>query len=258
MKLTRRQWLGQLTMTGIGLAANVTHADAIPEVPIRAVAFDAFPIFDPRPAFAAVKAQFPEAGDDVASVWFSKVFGYSWLRTTAGNYRDFTQVMREALSHTALSLKLDMSPEKADHIINAFAQLPVWPDVKPALERLRESGIGLAFLSNMTEAMLRANLAHNGLNNAFDHVLSTDRAQVFKPAPSAYQLGVEAFGLRKEEIAFAAFAAWDATGAGWFGYPTAWVNRAGQPPETLGVTADTAGSDLSVLFDLIRRSGVDI
>jgi 2-haloacid dehalogenase len=34
--------------------------------------------------------------------------------------------------------------------------------------------------------------------------LSTDRVKAFKPDPRAYQMGVDAFKLKKEEIAFAA------------------------------------------------------
>ena len=65
-----------------------------------------------------------------------------------------------------------------------------------------------------------------------DH-LTTDRVRVFKPDPHAYQMGLDAFGLKKEEIAFAAFAGWDVAGAKWFGYPTFWVNRANAPAEEL-------------------------
>ena len=58
-----------------------------------------------------------------------------------------------------------------------------------------------------------------------------------------------AFGLKKEEIAFAAFAGWDAAGAKWFGYPTFWVNRLNLPVEELGVAPDGVGSGLD---DLVR------
>jgi hypothetical protein len=47
-----------------------------------------------------------------------------------------------------------------------------------------------------------------------------------KPAPDAYALAMRTLGLREQEIGFAAFAAWDAAGASWFGYPTA-----GEPPK---------------------------
>ena len=73
--------------------------------------------------------------------------------------------------------------------------------------------------------MLDAVVKNSGLEGFFEGHLCTDKVGVFKPDPRAYQMGVDAFGLKKEEIAFAAFAGWDAAGAKWFGYPTFWVNR---------------------------------
>ena len=37
-------------------------------------------------------------------------------------------------------------------------------------------------------------------------------------------MAVDAFGRPREGIPFVAFAGWDVAGAGWFGYPTFWVN----------------------------------
>jgi len=99
--------------------------------------------------------------------------------------------------------------------------------------------------------MLRANTRRTGIENFFQAALSTDRVQAFKPAPDAYRLGTEAFGLAKEEIAFAAFAARDAAGASWFGYRTAWINRDGQQAESFGAPPTIVGRDLAVLDRLI-------
>lgn len=215
---------------------------------IKAIAFDAFPIFDPRAAFKIVKEQFPENADELRKAWFSKIFGYTWLRTSGGQYKDFWRVMEDALRFTATSMKVELTPDKQDAIMGAFLRLPVWADVKPALAQLSRQNIRLAFLSNMTEDMLRANMVHNGIEDYFEFVLSTDRAQAFKPSPQAYALGVDAFGLKKEEIAFAAFAGWDAAGASWFGYPTVWVNRLGVPTEQLDAIPRVIGKGMAELL----------
>jgi 2-haloacid dehalogenase len=86
-----------------------------------------------------------------------------------------------------------------------------------------------------------------------DH-LSTDRVRAFKPDPQAYRMAMSAFGLRKEEIAFAAFGAWDAVGAKWFGYPTFWVNRAHVAAEELGTVPEGAGKDLNDLAAFVQTS----
>jgi 2-haloacid dehalogenase len=62
-------------------------------------------------------------------------------------------------------------------------------------------------------------------------------------------MGLDAFGLKRAGILFAAFAGWDAAGAKAFGYPTFWVNRQNQPAEELGVIPDVIGGSLS---DLVK------
>jgi len=214
---------------------------------IKAIAFDAFPIFDPRAAFKVVAQQFPDHGEALRKAWFAKIFAYTWLLTSANRYQGFGHVMDEALRFAASALDLELTEPKRNAILQAFTALPVWPDVKPALAKLRSNGIRLAFLSNMSESMQRANARHNGIEDHFEAFISTDRAKAFKPSPKAYQLGLETLGLKKSEIAFAAFAGWDATGAGWFGYPTVWVNRLGFPTETLESPIAKTGKDLHML-----------
>jgi 2-haloacid dehalogenase len=221
---------------------------------IRAVAFDAFPIFDPRAVFTTAVELVPQRGEDLRLLWFQKLFAYTWLRTTAGRYASFDDVVAESLDYAAGAIGVDLDRRKRDRLVGAFWNLPVWPDVTDQLRRLHARGVRLAFLSNMSEAMLTANMRHNGIEPFFDSVLSTDRVRAFKPAPEAYALGVRELGLTRDEIAFAAFAAWDAAGASWFGYPTAWVNRLMQPPETVGAPAARTGRDLTVVSALIDQS----
>jgi 2-haloacid dehalogenase len=100
--------------------------------------------------------------------------------------------------------------------------------------------------------MLDACIASSGLDGIFDERLSTDAARTYKPDPRAYQLGIDALGLPREQILFAAFAGWDAAGAKAFGYPTYWVNRQNLPAEELGLQPDGAGPGLAGLVDFLR------
>lgn len=243
----------------LALASGATLTAALPGAPgeaaarpIRAIAFDAFPIFDPRPVFALAKQLRPERGDALRELWFSKLFAYTWLRTTAKQYAAFEDVIAQSLDYAGAAIGANLSPTERDELVGAFWSLPVWPDAPAALKTWREQGLRLAFLSNMSEPMLRANMRRNGIEGLFEMALSTDRVRAFKPAPEAYALGPRELRLRKDEIAFAAFAAWDAAGASWFGYPTAWVNRTGQPSEAVGAPAARTGRDLSVVTEIIR------
>jgi FMN phosphatase YigB (HAD superfamily) len=64
-----------------------------------------------------------------------------------------------------------------------------YPDVQPAIQALSAAGIRLGFLSNLTEAMMEANIKSARLEGGFEQLLSTDRVQAFKPDPRAYQMG---------------------------------------------------------------------
>jgi 2-haloacid dehalogenase len=99
--------------------------------------------------------------------------------------------------------------------------------------------------------MLRANADNAGIRDLFDELLSTAAKGTFKPDPKAYELGPDCLHLEKEEIAFAAFGAWDAYGAKVFGYPTFWVNRLGSPPERLGAEPDGSSSDLEGFLEFV-------
>lgn len=223
----------------IGAAAS-TVAAALPAraaaaAPIRAIGFDGFPIFDPRGVAARVKAIVGDKGEAFAAQWSAKLFGYSWLETAAGRYRDFRTTADAALRHTAAAMQVTLSDAERATLVGAYDALDVWPDVRPALETLRGAGIRLAFLSNLGADSLTANMRRNDIAHYFDAPLSTDRVSAFKPSPKAYAMALDAWDIPREQIGFAAFGGWDAVGATWFGYRTAWVNRFGVPAEPLGV-----------------------
>lgn len=56
----------------------ILDAQAEEEKPpkIKAIAFDAFPIFDPRPVVRAAEEAFPGQGQDLMKLWRSRIFEY--------------------------------------------------------------------------------------------------------------------------------------------------------------------------------------
>jgi 2-haloacid dehalogenase len=245
--------LGAATLM-TSLTARAIDRDDSPWGRIRAVAFDAFPIFDPRPVFQACETAAPGHGAQLADAWRTRLFEYQWLRALSGQYEDFSTCARGALDFSARSLKLDLSQAARDTLLHGWLELRAWPDVAPALAELKRSGKRLALLSNATSAMLTAGLKNSGLEGAFDAVISTGRARSFKPDPNAYRLGTDVLELGKGEIMFVAFAGWDVAGAKWFGYPTFWNNRQGAAAEGLGVEPDGAGATLADLVKFLAVS----
>jgi len=246
MTLDRRAFVTLGTATLLtSLTARAIDREDSPWGRIKAVAFDAFPIFDPRPVFQACEAAAPGHGPQLADAWRTRLFEYQWLRALAGQYEDFWSCARGALAFAARSLQIELSRDARDALMQGWLELRAWPDVAPALNELQRSGKRLALLSNATRAMLDAGLKNAGLAAAFDHVISTGAARSFKPDPNAYRLGTDILQLGKGEILFVAFAGWDVAGAKWFGYPTFWNNRQNAAAEGLDVEPDGIGATLA-------------
>ena len=253
MAFDRREFL---TLAAGGVATSVWRsplmAQTVTPPPFQAIAFDAFPIFDPRPVFGLAETLFPGKGAELSNAWRTRPFEYQWLRVVSGRYVDFWQTTEDGPVFAAKLLQLELTPDKRAQLMQAYLGLTTWPDVPSALRSLQEAGVRLAFLSNMMAKMLEAGIKNAGLEGIFEHVLSTDQVRAYKPDPRAYHMAVDAFQLRREDILFAAFASWDAAGAKWFGYPTFWVNRLNLPGEELGVTPDAIGRDLTDVVSFVK------
>jgi 2-haloacid dehalogenase len=219
---------------------------------IKAIAFDGLAVFDVRPVAALAERVFPGRGEEMSALWRTRQFEYTWLRTVGRKYADFWQVTEEALVFSCKSLNLGLTRADSDRLMQGYLELKAWPDAPAALNELKASGLGMAFLSNFTAAMLDQAVKNSGLEGIFADHLSTDRVRVFKPDPQAYRMAMSAFRLRREEIAFAAFGGWDAVGAKWFGYPTFWVNRAHAAADELGTVPDGVGKDLNDLAKFVQ------
>ena len=199
---------------------------------VRAVAFDAFVLFDPRPFWQALEREFPGRGGAVAEGFRTRLFEYGWLRVLGGRYEDFWALSQDALDAAASAQGVRLAAPVRTSLLREWAALPAWPDAVAGVRALADRGYALAVLSNWSPRMLDDALDRVGLRPSV-LALSTDRVRSYKPDPRAYALAPEAFGLSRARIAFVAFAAWDAAGASWFGFRSVWMNRAKATPESL-------------------------
>jgi 2-haloacid dehalogenase len=222
MTLNRREFAYLVGGGAVAALSTEPVIAAVSSIKIKAIAFDGLTVFDTRPVAALAERIFPGHGEDMSALWRTRQFEYTWLRTLGQQYADFWQVTEEALVFSCKSLKLDLTKADGNRLMQSYLELKAWPDALAALQELKASGLRMAFLSNFTATMLDQAVKNSGLQGIFDDHLSTDRVRAFKPNPQAYRMAMSAFGLRKEEIAFAAFGGWDAVGAKWFGYPTFW------------------------------------
>jgi 2-haloacid dehalogenase len=209
-------------------------------MPIRAVLFDVYgTLLDVHGLTPALEAAAPGRGAALSALWRQKQIDYSRLRTLSGRHADFAQVTADGLDFAAEKLGLALAPAQRQALLDAYDTLPAHPDAVPALAALAaRGGLGLGVLSNGTPQMLERGLGAAGLAAFLPHRLSIEAAGRYKTAPEAYQLGPDALGLPVSEIGFVSSNGWDACCATWFGYRTIWINRAGEPPERLGVAPE--------------------
>src|SRR5580700_6231321 len=157
MTPNRREFMSRMAISGLELQQSSTTA-AGARSNIKAVAFDGFPILDPRPVFSLVDHLYPDKGVELSSIWRTRQFEYTWLRTLSGRYADFWQITNDALVFAAKALMVELTPEKHARLMDAYLKLRCWPDVPAALSAIKEAGIGIAFLSNLTAEMLEAGI----------------------------------------------------------------------------------------------------
>src|SRR5689334_6292356 len=161
MGTSRRELLGRMAACGSVLQSFANHAGSHNR--IRAIAFDAFPVLDPRPVFALAEELFPGKGAGLSNAWRTRQFEYTWLRTLSRQYADFRHVTDDALVFAAKTLQVELTPEKRARLLDAYLELRCWPEVPAALRSLKKAGIRLAFLSNMTSPMLEAGIRNSQL-----------------------------------------------------------------------------------------------
>ena len=107
-------------------------------------------------------------------------------------------------------------------------------------------------LSNGTEEMLHALLAHAHLQGFFRGVFSAETARTYKPSPRVYALVTQGLGLPPEAVGFVSSNAWDVAGASAFGFRAFWVNRGGLPFEALEPGPTLEALDLDQLLALLE------
>ena len=201
---------------------------------------------------AALREPFSRAFGDPAPMgeWFARLLHGSLVATVTDTYEDFAAIGRRALDAVASRNGRDLQVAERDAILGTMLELPAHPDVPDALSRLRSAGFPLATLTNSSPEMVRAQLAHAGILDLFDWILSVEEVHRYKPAPEPYQMAAERLGASPSEVRMVAAHDWDVWGAMHAGCAAAYVART-DAPFVIGQPPDVVGADLSAVADSI-------
>ncbi len=99
--------------------------------------------------------------------------------------------------------------------------------------------------------MIEASQENAGVKQHFKKIISVEPHKVYKPSGKAYTIGAQEIGLPKAQIGFVSSNSFDVMGSANFGFPTAWVNRTGEPLDKLGPVPDMVIPDLERLAEAL-------
>jgi 2-haloacid dehalogenase len=225
----------------------------------KLIAFDAYgTLFDVYSMGQLAEVLFPGHGQAMTLMWRDRQIEYTRLVTMSDpnpagskHYLSFWELTIRSLRYVCKRLSLNLTPEYEKRLMDQYAKLTSFQDSLTVLKTLKEKSLATAILSNGSREMLTTVVESNGLKPYLDKVVTVEDIRLFKTAPQAYELLLEAFPVKKEEILFVSSNAWDALAARWYGFDVFWVNRLGHPFEEIGEKPNYEGNSLSQVLEVI-------
>ena len=191
---------------------------------IKAIIFDAYgTLFDVNSAAEKCKGKIGDKWEDFANYWRTTQLEYTWLRSLMNRHKDFWKITEDSLDKSMKFFKIDNSMR--NDLLDLYKVLSPFSEVKETLNKLKKKDFKLAILSNGTPSLLGNLVKNNNLENIFDDIFSIEEVGIFKPDPKVYDLPVNKYNIKKDEILFLSANTWDVSGGGYYGYNSVWVNR---------------------------------
>lgn len=187
----------------------------------------------------------------VRKEWFMQTIQLALAATLTNTYEDFGVLADTGLEITARRHKVSMLGEEKNLILGTLRKLRPYPEVVPSLQRLRDAGLRLAILTNSPTPAAEAQLAHAGLRDHFEQVISVDEIRRFKPAPEVYQLAAQRLNVEPGQVRLVSAHDWDVTGALRAGCAAVFVARPGHVMNPFGPQPDLRGGELGELVEKI-------
>ena len=217
---------------------------------IKAIIFDAYgTLFDVNSAAEKCKGKIGDKWEDFANYWRTTQLEYTWLRSLMNRHKDFWKITEDSLDKSMKFFKIDNSMR--NDLLDLYKVLSPFSEVKETLNKLKKKDFKLAILSNGTPSLLGDLVKNNNLENIFDDIFSVEKVGIFKPDSKVYELPVNKYNIKKDEILFLSANTWDVSGGGNYGYNSVWVNRNKNIFDNLDYQPLDEIHDLSELLEII-------
>ena len=217
---------------------------------IKAIIFDAYgTLFDVNSAAEKCKNKIGDKWEGFANHWRTTQLEYTWLRSLMRRHKDFWQITEDSLDKSMKTFDIDASMK--NELLNLYKVLSPFKEVPESLKKLKEKNLKLAILSNGTPSLLKELVKSNNLDNLFDDLFSIEEVGIYKPDSKVYDLPIQKYKIKSNEVAFLSANTWDVSGGGNYGYQSIWVNRNNNIFDNLDYKPNNQVKNLSELIDLI-------
>ena len=128
-----------------------------------------------------------ERSKQFAIIWRQKQLEYTFRRGLMNCYEDFDVCTQQALQYTMKNLGINFSSMEITNLLDLYKTLQAFPDVIPALKKLKKNNYSLVAFSNGIQPTLKILLSNAKIINYFADMISVDAIQTFKPNPKVYK-----------------------------------------------------------------------
>tara|TARA_Y100000590_G_scaffold56905_1_gene59743 strand:- start:787 stop:1449 length:663 start_codon:yes stop_codon:yes gene_type:complete len=217
---------------------------------VKAIIFDAYgTLFDVNSAAEKCKNKIGDKWENFANYWRTTQLEYTWLRSLMDRHKDFWQITEDSLDKSIKNFNIDIGMK--NELLDLYKILSPYPEVKETLKKLKDKKYKLAILSNGTPALLNELVESNNIKNLFDDIFSIEDVGIFKPSSKVYNLPIEKYKIKKEEVVFLSANTWDVSGGGNYGYNSIWINRNNNIFDNLDYKPKNEISELNGLLDIL-------
>ena len=217
---------------------------------VKAVIFDAYgTLFDVNSAAEKCKNQIGDKWEGFANYWRTTQLEYTWLRSLMKRHKDFWKVTEDSLDKSMKVFKI--SQNMKEELLSLYKKLSTFPEVNDTLKQLKNKNLKLAILSNGSPDLLNELVNSNNLTEIFDDLFSIEEVKIYKPDNKVYEIPINKYKIKPEEIIFLSSNTWDVSGGGSYGYQSIWVNRNNNIFDNLDYKPKYEIKNLKQLLDII-------
>ena len=217
---------------------------------VKAVIFDAYgTLFDVNSAAEKCKNQIGDKWEGFANYWRTTQLEYTWLRSLMKRHKDFWKITEDSLDKSMKAFNINQNMKK--ELLSLYKKLSTFPEVNDTLKQLKNKNLKLAILSNGSPDLLNKLVNSNNLTEIFDDLFSIEEVKIYKPDNKVYEIPINKYKIKPEEIIFLSSNTWDVSGGGNYGYQSIWVNRNNNIFDNLDYKPKYEIKNLKQLLDII-------